>query len=143
MPFGIASAIDRVMINSELNSRIVSLAPKHSVSDIAPYSFETLRANCGRLVVWAGASDHTIYGDRSVNWAFRAWHDSLHISLQADFSLAGERIVALEQCRLIGSDLMAKIIMGEVVGQVEYLNKYGHFPIDQVEFMSNYLKGII
>jgi hypothetical protein len=132
------------MIDAELNSRILKLAPKHMVSDNAPYSFETLSASSpSGLVVWSGASDKTIYGDPSVNWAFRAWHDSLHLKLGADFSLQGERIVALEQCRVIGSDAWAKIVMGEVVGQVEYLNKYGTFPADQMAFMRNWLKGIL
>lgn len=126
-----------------LNSRIMSLAPKHSVSDMAPHSFETLKANCGRLVVWSGGSDKTIYGDRAVNWAFRAWHDSLHLKLNAPFTEAGETQVALEQARIIGSDTWGKIIIGEVVGQTEYFNKFGHFPADQVEFMRNYLKGLI
>jgi hypothetical protein len=131
------------MISNALNSRIISLAPKHSVSDSAPYSFETLRANVGGLVVWAGASDNTIYGDRAVNWAFRAWHDSLHLKLGADFSETGERLVALEQARLIGSDTMGHILMAEIVGQMEYFNKFGHFPVDQAAFMTNYLKGMI
>lgn len=131
------------MINAELNSRILRLAPKFEAQDNAPYSFETLKANSGRLVVWSGASDQTIYGDAKVNHAFRAWHDSLHLKLDADFSFEGERRVAAEQARLIGSDSMGLIIMAEVVGQVEYLNKYGHFPVDQVQFLRNYLKGII
>ena len=132
------------MLSAELNSRILKLAPKHSVSDHAPCSMVTLAdSRTSGLVVWSGASDSTIYGDRAINWAFRAWHDSLHLALNADFSMQGEKLVALEQCRLIGSDAMAKIIMGEVVGQVEYLNKYGHFPTDQFVFMRNYLKGII
>jgi hypothetical protein len=132
------------MIDAELNSRILKLSPKHSVSDHAPYSFESLKASSvSGLVVWSGASDKTIYGAPSVNWAFRAWHDSLHLKLNAPFTLEGETLVALEQCRLIGSDQWAKIIMGEVIGQVEYLNKYGTFPADQIEFMRKWLKGIL
>ena len=130
------------MIDAELNNRILKLAPIYAVSNNAPNSFETLAASPS-LVVWSGASDRTIYGAPNVNWAFRAWHDSLHLKLNAPFSLEGETRVALEQCRLIGSDTWAKIVMGEVVGQTEYFNKYGTFPADQVAFMINYLKGIV
>lgn len=132
------------MLSPLLNNKIMKLAPKHSVSDNAPYSFETLKANAtSGLVVWSGASDNTIYGDRAINWAFRAWHDSLHLKLNAPFTLDGEKLVALEQIRLIDSSELSQIIWAEVVGQVEYFNKYGNFPIDQIAFMRNYLKGII
>lgn len=132
------------MISAELNRRIIQLAPKHTASDNAPYSYETLRsASTSSLVVWSGASDKTIYGDASVNWAFRAWHDSLHLKLNAEFNESGERRVAFEQARLIGGGTFGTILVGEIVGQAEYLNKYGQFPVDQVEFMRNYLKGMI
>lgn len=132
------------MIDSMLNQKIIKLAPKFQAKDFAPDSFEKLIANkTAGLVVWAGASDSTIYGDAKVNHAFRAWHDSLHLKLNAPFTLAGETLVALEQARLIGSDTYGKIILGEVVGQAEYHTKHGKFPVDQMEFMINYLKGII
>ena len=132
------------MISHELNSKILSLAPKFTASDYAPSTYAELKSNnAAGLVVWSGASDNTIYGCNRVNHAFRAWHDSLHLKLGVNFDYAGELAVGLEQARLIKNDALGLIIMGEVVGQVEYLNKYGHFPIDQVEFMRNYLKGII
>lgn len=132
------------MLNSEFNNKILRLAPKFTAMDAAPHSFETLKANAtSGLVIWAGASENTIYGDASINHAFRAWHDSLHLKLNAPFTFEGEKRIALEQARLIGSDTLGLIIIGEVVGQTEYLNKYGHFPIDQLAFMRNYLKGVI
>ena len=132
------------MLNSEFNNKILRLAPKFIAKDIAPSSFAELKSNAtSGLVVWSGASDSTIYGDASTNHTFRAWHDSLHLKLNAPFTFEGEKLVGLEQARLIQNDTMGRIIMGEVVGQIEYLNKYGQFPANQIEFMRNYLKGII
>lgn len=132
------------MLDAEFNSKILRLAPRFTAKDDAPSSFETLKASAtGGLVVWSGASDKTIYGDAFVNWSFRAWHDSIHLKLNADFSLEGEKRVAIEQCRIIQSDALARVIMGESIGQVEYFLKYGFFPVDQMTFMRNYLKGIL
>jgi hypothetical protein len=131
------------MLSSELNRKILKLAPRHTVSDIAPHSFETLKsAATSGLVVYSGGSDDTIYGDPRVNWAFRAWHDQLHLDLNAPFTLEGERLVGLEQARLIGGDRLGLIMVAEVVGQIEYLEANGGFPVNQAEFLRNYLKGV-
>jgi len=126
-----------------LSERIISLASElaYSVADTAPSTYAELRASSvAPLVVWSGGSEHTIYGDRSVNYAFRAWHDSLHIKLNAEFSLHGEILVAQEQARILGDDT-AKIILAEVIGQAEYFALHGFFPIDQSAFIQQYLKG--
>jgi hypothetical protein len=130
------------MLSYELNSKILKLAPRFEAREIAPDSFEKLKANStASLVVWSGASDKTIYGDSSVNHAFRAWHDSLHLKLNADFSSTGERLVALEQARLISGDSLGMVLMAEIVGQLEYFQVHGSFPVDQVEFIKQYVKG--
>jgi len=128
----------------ELNRRILRLAPKYEVSEQAPQTYAELTdayRKRGIITVWSGASDQTIYGDANVNFAMRAWHDALHIELGADFSLAGETRVALKQAELIGDAELAKILMAEVLGQVEYYHRHGQFPIDQHAFVSCYLKN--
>ena len=85
------------MLSYELNSKILKLAQRHTVKDIAPDSFASLKgASTSGLVVYSGGSDNTIYGDPRVNWAFRAWHDKLHLDLNAPFTLQGETLVGLE-----------------------------------------------
>lgn len=136
----------KTLIDSEFNNKLIKLAPKHLVSDIAPDTFGKLvsQASSGsRLVVWSGGSDQTIYGDSKVNYAFRAWHDQLHLKLNAPFTLEGETIVATEQCRLISSTQMAQLIMAEVIGQVEHVLKTGEFPVNQIDFIRNYIKGLV
>lgn len=130
------------MLCAELNHRILKLAPKHTAKDIAPNNYKDLAGNTASgLVVWSGASDQTIYGDPMVNWAMRAWHDSIHLKLNAGFDSLGEKRVGLEQARLIGGDRLGIVLVAEVIGQVEYLDRFGSFPIDQVQFVRNYLKG--
>jgi hypothetical protein len=133
-----------MILDAELNRRILRIAPSHTAQDYAPATFEALKGqSVGSLVVWAGASDKTIYGDPTVNHAFRAWHDSLHLALNAPFTLQGERIVALEQARLIGGETFGHIIMAEVVGQAEYFALTGQFPVDQKAFDLKYLQVLL
>jgi len=128
------------MLSAELNRLILKLAPKHTALDVAPDTFEKLMSSKTQgLVVWSGASDATIYGDASVNHAFRAWHDSIHIAKSLPFTLEGETLVALEQARIIGGRY-SDIIMAEIYGQAEYFQTHGEFPTNQVEFMIEYLK---
>lgn len=129
------------MLSHELNSKIVKLAPKHVAKLSAPETFNDLVSNLGELIVYSGSSDQTIYGSESVNHAFRAWHDSLHISLNAPFTLDGETVVAMEQARLLGG-MYGDILIAEVIGQAEYFQTHGTFPVNQTEFVVNYLKGL-
>lgn len=132
------------MLDASLNSKILKLAPRYTAKDTAPETFQALKSQAtSGLVVWDGMSDQTIYGDNKVNHAFRAWHDSLHLKLNAPFTLEGETIVALEQARVLDSGYHGEIMLAEVIGQARYLAKYGHFPIDQTKFILEYLRGKI
>ena len=122
----------------DLNRAILELAPRHHVADFAPDTFAGIMQSPG--IIWAGASDGTIYGDAKVNHAFRAWHDSHHIRLGADFTLAGETRVCEAQIaelhRLWPRHPLVwdRLIRVEVIGQVTYNATHGHFPIDQSQF---------
>lgn len=129
------------MICNELNRAILKHAPRFTVSDKAPDTLESLtRQNSSGLVVWAGASDLTIYGDRLVNFAFRAWHDSLHLKLNAEFNELGETMVCMEQARILRNDAQGKIITIEIVEQLNYFKKHGCFPVNQISFAKECLK---
>jgi hypothetical protein len=130
------------MFSARLNERILELAPRFEVSDRAPGTFADLVASRtgGLLQVWPGASEGTIYGDPRVNWAFRAWHDALHLSLGAGFDLEGERRVAEEQARVLGCDGMGAIVLAEVLDQAEHFARTGAFPTDQAAFMAMALR---
>ena len=118
-------------------------APGYKVSGYAPDDYTRLLAQTasdGVLTVWNGASDATIYGSAQANWAFRAWHDTWHIRLAADFTIEGERKVALAQASECDTAEQAALIMADVLGQAEYFEYHKAFPADQVGFVLEYVR---
>ncbi len=83
---------------------IRSKAPAHIVDVNGPRNWAELQATqrgpIGPLPVNPFGAEGSIYGDIATNIAFRAWHDTLHLQLDADFGSAGEYVVALEHRRL-------------------------------------------
>lgn len=129
----------------ELNRAILRLAPAHEARDAVPVIDASgqpdalgalIRSPSGRLLVWAGASERTVYGDPAVNWAFRAWHDALHLGLRLPFDSRGEHALALEHAAVMGrrSDAWARVMLAEVYGQVRHVQLHGAFPSDQAAF---------
>lgn len=120
--------------------------------EIAPTSLPALNdyiARYHRIRVDARHSEGTIFADAEVNWAFRAWHDWTHYTIQAPFDLDGELAVAQRQIadlyRVFGhcrdADRFAKLIMCEVYGQARYYAEHGEFPADQRAFTRNWLNS--
>lgn len=99
----------------------------------------------GRILVWSGGSDMTIYQDAKVNHAFRAWHDYLHVTMQATFTKAGEANVCTKHNRQIDLYLshlynaatrqrMKRLMDIEINQQVAELYRTGSFVHDQYQF---------
>jgi len=120
------------------------------VSPNAPQDFDSLIAHhdkTGRVLVWDGASDTTIFGDAEVNFAFRAWHDSKHITARLPFTREGE-IAALElqkaDVRAIydgaTADSFCALLDAEIRGQFDYCEKNGGFPENQAAFARAYVR---
>jgi len=82
----------------------------------------------------------TIYPDVDTNYAFRFVHDSRHVWLDADFSLAGEMVVAermltrLSHSGCFSDSLAYRLLEAETLGQALFANVYGRFPTDQMRF---------
>ena len=119
------------------------------VSENAPQTFDSLVAHhekTGRVLVWNGASDKTIFGDPEINFAFRAWHDSRHIVGNHDFTWKGETAGLEAQqadVRTIydgpNATFFCRLIDAEICGQKTYQDKRGGFPLDQIGFARAYL----
>lgn len=138
-----------------LNQAVTTIASKLFPKgfDLTDHPFNILNElrdhikRTGRMIVYRGHSDQTIFGDPEVNWAFRAWHDHCHLRARAEFSTDGEFATFLEQAsdirKLYGAsataDKMVSLIHAEVVGQVAYARQHGHFPVNQRAFVEAYL----
>ncbi len=134
--FELRCALDRVTI------------PAFSLAMVAPENLDQLNsAVTSRMVIYAGHSEHTIFGHRWDNYRQRAHHDAVHLLLQADTSVSGERRVARHQCRdieRVSGSTIADILFADLFGQTLHMGKYGMFPDDQSGFIMDYLKtGLI
>jgi hypothetical protein len=101
--------------------------------------------NAPSLIIWSGASDHTVFSDASVNWAFRALHDALHLKTGLNFSPEAEIELGRIQASKYTSSLMQELIYAEVSMQAAYYAKTGHFVQDQATFTINHLtrRGVL
>ncbi len=120
------------------------LAGRHEAREVAPQTFAQLQRETDGysdvpMVVWNGASEMSIYGSSAMNFAFRAWHDRLHIMLHADFDEEGEKAVAVAQrdamLRATGDSEAAEAVWADVWGQFLYEQRHGRFPDDQAAFV--------
>jgi hypothetical protein len=136
-------------VNAQLDAAVLTLAGRlfplgFTPRDTAPSTLADLKAawDSGPAVVWAGASDDTIFGSPEVNWAFRAWHDWAHYRYALPFTRDGEREAAFVQVahlvRLYGDGrdvaAMAALVLCEVIGQAEAFGTHGKFPDHQRAF---------
>lgn len=125
-----------------LNNTILNQASKIAwqPKDIAPGTEKELFSFKGsQLIVWTGASDDTIFGDKFVNWAFRALHDALHIKTGYDFSPDAEIELGRIQANQY-SGIIADLVYCEVAGQAAYYKNNGIFIQNQVQFTKAFLK---
>jgi hypothetical protein len=106
----------------------------------------------GRIMVWTGESEQSIFGQASVNHAFRAWHDYVHVLYDLPFTKAGEhRVMRIQQTHVdtLGGfeftpeekNLFYKLLECEVDGQLEHLIKTGEFVKDQRAFATTYMEN--
>lgn len=127
----------------------------YDVADVAPSNLEELNASIaetGRMTVWNGASDCTIYDSAEVNWAFRAWHDWCHWKGQHDFTLAGERAVMQMQRDHLRTvygpthpdlPLWDAILEAEIIAQAHIHIESGAFPMDQRTFVEELVREVL
>ena len=91
------------------------------------------------LPVFDGGSELTIYPDNATNYAFRAWHDSLHLAHLYSFSREHEikvGLIHMQQARRAGlSKRDQDMLIADTIGQIEYYTKYGAYVENQAEFV--------
>ncbi len=148
-------------LDKKLNIAVQHIASKlfpkgFDVSENAPNTLEGLCHHInstGRMLVWSGASDHTIFADKETNYCFRAWHDFHHWKHKFAFDEFGEFKTLRKQIwdiwHLFGHfneqvQRWEKILDAEIMGQLRYEQEQGHFPENQHGFVEQYLtdKGL-
>ena len=97
----------------------------------------------GKISIWTGFSENTIFGESTNNHKFRAWHDFHHVTKNLSFDEIGEAAVC--ECQkndLPKSYIFERILLDiEINGQIEYLKERGNFVNNQIEFCKAYLNG--
>ena len=98
----------------------------------------------GKIHVWTGCSDKTIFADATVNHKFRAWHDYIHVTEGYGYDFIGESIVADIQRQQLPKEwvLERELVMCEIVGQAQYNMIYGEFIDNQRLFTADYLNNV-
>lgn len=106
----------------------------------------------GRITIWTGASESSIFGIPAANWCFRAWHDWWHIQLYCGFNYKDELKVlryqqsdAMRWCVQNGisfkkTRLILLLLEAEIKGQADYELEHGEFPADQIKFAEEYVQ---
>lgn len=95
----------------------------------------------GKIHIWTGASDCTIFGEAEINHKFRAWHDFIHIQQNKGYDFIGETFVCEIQKSMLPLDwhLERELIQIEIVGQALYFMESGTFLNNQRDFTYHYM----
>jgi len=113
----------------------------YSVSEDAPDTYERLRAESSahHLIVWSGASVQSIWGTEG-NYLFRAVHDYIHLTHGLSFDSVHEAVVCDVTCAALDlTPAESALMRADIIGQLEYKERHGAFPADQINFVKNYL----
>ena len=125
-------------------------APPYDVMTVGPQTdVDMVRhyQDTGRLAIWSGASDNTIYGCCQANWMYRAWHDWCHIisgvcnrmhGPLGCFEPSAEQDVTSFQLAPLGT-AFAEVVKCDTAGQTSYYGLYEKFVPRQDEFVLHLL----
>ncbi len=141
----------RYTASARLESIVLERAVPHVASESAPSSWKALQKwgqthviGLDVLPVYDGGSELTIYSSDVVNFAFRAWHDSIHLACGIGFTLAQELRVAsihVQSCRDSGlNSLDCEAIWMDTAGQAWHYDIWGAYVHNQAGFVSQCLR---
>lgn len=97
----------------------------------------------GKIHIWKGDSERTIFGSAQINHYFRAWHDHTHIINELGYDFAGESIVCSLQFSELPTDWLfeKELVAIEIIGQGQYYSVHNEFLKDQRKFSMDYIKS--
>lgn len=145
-------------LNRAFNVAVNHIAAKvfpcgFDVSADAPQDYDSLVARyraTGRVLVWSGASECTIFADSETNFAFRAWRGVRHILGGHPFTPRGEFCTMVDMMADISAiydghaaATFRAIVRARILGQREYQERFGGYPLDQIAFVRDYMTNPI
>ncbi len=136
-------------LSTAFNVAVITMANKvcpngyDVANESAPHTLKALKGyvkNTGRILVWSGASDSSIFACQETNWAFRAWHDWNHWRYELPFTDKGEAAVCKKQQQQIRdqygagqqTEYFCSLLYFEIMEQLDYKNMFGQFPDNQI-----------
>lgn len=132
----------------QLEQCIKRKAPPYYATATAPDTYKKLVAattdplghRLNVIPVYNGESNGSIYSESEINFAFRAWHDKIHLDMGLDFSPMSEYRVALEhvrQAREYGvPEQQIRALWVDTFKQVEYYTIHRKYVDNQQEFLN-------
>lgn len=139
----------RYRASTALEAFVLNQAPRHHSDSNAPSTFTELidwrawASDTDSMPVYDGGSELTIYSHDRYNYAFRAWHDKIHLDLNLGFGKLDEMAVCAEHVRqmrahqvmfnLTDEDIRA--LQYDVAGQVLYYYNRKEYVHDQARFV--------
>ncbi len=109
-----------------------------------------IQGGAGRMVVWSGACENTIFDCPETNQDFRAWHDWCHWRGQFPFTLDGEKDAVAMQCdnlqTLYGYHADVSkwqlIVRADIIGTFAHREIAGAYPVNQRAWTEHILNGL-
>lgn len=142
----LSAAIRRLSAQAQATTGI---APQFAAN--APDDWDALVAagdvmrTTGRLTVWNGASNMSIY-DPEANMLFRFWHDLGHLQTGLTFSEEDEKLLqyrhhlpAIETAGIDRGSLPWRRYYADTIGQIDHIVAFGVFPENQRAFVDQYI----
>lgn len=130
----------------ETEQFLLDVAPPHFASPDSPTSYEAVRAQAERYGIYhvfSGGSVDTVFSGRAIQYAYRAWHDSIHLKYNIDFSMESELEVAELQEKIAlaaGIDPRdAMILRLDLEAHIKYYYAKGEHPDRQIELITDCL----
>lgn len=129
--------------------RVAQLSLTVVPTPTAPSTFEDLvsrarEVGLGYREVFDGGGDNIIYSSTQANYAFRAWHDFVHLGHDQDFSLGGElavfAVMAQELLARGASSDCIQVLHAEIVGQSQYYMYRHTYVENQPAFDLTYIR---
>lgn len=126
---------------------LLDVAPPHIARPDSPNTFEDVKAQAqtGTFIVFDGGSEDTIFSERKYQYAYRAWHDSIHLCNNIQFGEDDELRVAKLQKEIALeagiSERDAAILRLDLELHIRHYYDFGCHPVRQTAMISDYLES--